>query len=196
MDDDAADAAGFGEAHVLPGLAGVGGLVDAVAHDVARTDHPRLAGAGPHDVRIGRRERQRANRLHRLVVEHRLERRAAVGGFPDAARGGAEVVRRRIAGNADRGRDAPGRRRAHVAEAQRIDRQRLRCAAPAAASLFDGCGHVAAAPPRADGRGSAREQAMDSGSATARTATSQRTGNRTAGMTTSGAVSRVYYWRP
>ena len=70
---DAGDAAGFGEAHVLPGLAGVGRLIDAVAHDVAVADHPRLAGADPDDVRIGVGDGDRADRGDRLVVEDRHE---------------------------------------------------------------------------------------------------------------------------
>src|SRR5712692_9075538 len=47
MHDDARDASGFVEARMRPRLAGVQRLVDAVADDVAVTDHPRFAGAGP-----------------------------------------------------------------------------------------------------------------------------------------------------
>ena len=39
-------------------------------------DRPRLAGARPHDAGIGRRHGERADRLRRLLVEHRLERLA------------------------------------------------------------------------------------------------------------------------
>ena len=38
---------------------------------------------------IGRVDRNGADRLHRLVVKHRLEARGTVGGFPDAAAGRA-----------------------------------------------------------------------------------------------------------
>ena len=90
---------------LLPGGAGVGGLVDAVAHHVAVADRPRFAGAGPHDARIRRRDRERADRLHRLLVEDRREGPRAVGGLPDAARRGADVVGRRVARGAGDGRD-------------------------------------------------------------------------------------------
>ncbi len=60
------------------------GFVDAVAdrHAVAR---PRLARADPDVRRIRRIDRDGADRLHRLVVEHGSERRAAVGRLPHAA---------------------------------------------------------------------------------------------------------------
>src|SRR4030095_5376303 len=97
----AADAARAGAPHVRPRRAGVGRLVDAVAGNVAVADRPRLAGAGPYDFRIRWRPRQRADPPHPLGVEHRLERFRAVGGLPDAARGGARVVDLRVAGYAD-----------------------------------------------------------------------------------------------
>src|SRR6185437_5354551 len=53
VDDDAADAARLLEPGVLPRHAGVGGLVDAVAHDVAVADDPGFAGPGPHLVVVG-----------------------------------------------------------------------------------------------------------------------------------------------
>ena len=63
MDDDLADLERLLQAHVLPGLAAVGGLVDAVAvgDGVARVV---LAGADPDDVpdRTGRRRRRRWRR--------------------------------------------------------------------------------------------------------------------------------------
>src|SRR6185295_13375146 len=68
VDDDAADPPRRVEAAVRPRLAGVCRLVDAVAdRDVAADE--RFAGAGPDDVRVRRRDRQRADRGHRLVVE-------------------------------------------------------------------------------------------------------------------------------
>ena len=99
------------QAHVLPGLAGVLRYVDAVAHDVAVADHPRLAGADPDDVRIAVGAR-RSRRWRRRAGRRRSARRsAAVGGLPDAARRGAEVVGVGIAGHAgDRG-DAARRAR-------------------------------------------------------------------------------------
>ena len=104
--EDAADAAGFVEAHVRPGLPGVDRLVDAVADHVAVADRPGFAGAGPDHVGIGRRHRERADRRDRHAVGDRRPADAAVGGLPDAARRGAGVVDRRIAGHAGDRRDA------------------------------------------------------------------------------------------
>src|SRR5262249_44202474 len=84
IDDDATDAPGLVEPHVLPRLPGLGRLVDAVADRDVAAD-PCLAGPGPDDVGIGRRDREGANRLHRLRVEYVLPVHAAVGGFGDAS---------------------------------------------------------------------------------------------------------------
>ncbi len=96
VDDDAADVAGFFEAHVLPVVAGVGRLVDAVAHRVERPDEERLAGPGPHGVGRGVGDRERADGGDLLVIEDRLPVHAAVLRLPDAARGRADVVHHRI----------------------------------------------------------------------------------------------------
>ena len=72
MDDDAPDTAGFGEAHVGPGRAGVGRLVDAVAHHVGVADGPGFAGARPDDLGVGLAT-QGADGLHGLGVEDRGE---------------------------------------------------------------------------------------------------------------------------
>ena len=72
------------QAEVRPGLAGVGGLVDAVADGEVRTRQP-FAAADVEDVRIGRRDGDPADRSGRLIVEDRLPRPAGVGGLPDAA---------------------------------------------------------------------------------------------------------------
>ena len=77
------------QAHVGPGLAAVGRFVDAVA-DRDGVARPALAGADPDHLRVGRIERDRADRLHRLLVEHRLEGRAAVDRLPHAAGRGAD----------------------------------------------------------------------------------------------------------
>ena len=121
MDDHAPDPPGVGEADVVPGLAGIGGLVDAVSHDVARTNHPGFAGSGPDRVRIGRRDRERADGLYVLRVEDRFEGLPAVDRLPDAARRRAGVVRVGIVGNAGDGGDAAGARRTHIAESRRLD---------------------------------------------------------------------------
>ena len=93
------DAAGIVEAHVGPGLSRVGGTVDPVAdRDVAANE--RFPGAGPHDVGIRGRHRERPDGGDRLFVEDRLPVNAAVRRFPDAAGCGAGVVGVRIAGDA------------------------------------------------------------------------------------------------
>ena len=72
------------EAEVRPGLAGVGGLVHAVAHGEVGPDDSR-AGADVDDVGVRRRHRDGANRAGGLVVEERRPGGAVVGGAPDAA---------------------------------------------------------------------------------------------------------------
>src|ERR1041384_2321080 len=106
VDHDPRDAAGVLEAHEGPVLPGVGGLVDPPAHRDVAPD-PRLAGAGPDDVGVGRGRRERADRGDRLVVEDRLPVDAAVAALPDPARCGAGVVGERIADDAGHGGD-PG----------------------------------------------------------------------------------------
>src|SRR5205807_1957646 len=84
---------------VLPGLAGVGRFVDAVAGlDVAAD--VRLAGADVDHVGVGRGDGQRADGLGRLVVEDGLPADAAVAGFPDAAGRDGGVVGEWVAWNA------------------------------------------------------------------------------------------------
>src|SRR5712671_4284551 len=91
--EDAGDALGLGQAHVGPRLASVGGLVDTVA-DGDRVARPGLAGADPDGPRVARVDGDRADRLHRLLVEDGPEARAAVLTLPDAAARGADVDER------------------------------------------------------------------------------------------------------
>jgi hypothetical protein len=65
MDDDAADMMRFGKSHVLPGLAGIGGFIDAVP-PVSRAGIVGLARAHPEDVGVdGPRRCRRWRRLSR-----------------------------------------------------------------------------------------------------------------------------------
>ncbi len=86
VDEDLADVLGGLQADVLPALAAVLALVDAVAVADAplRVVLPR---AHPHDVRVAGVDRHAADRVGALAVEDRRPGRAAVVGPPHAARG-------------------------------------------------------------------------------------------------------------
>src|SRR5207248_6765343 len=84
IDDDARDPLRLREPHVLPALAAVDGLVDAVA-DGDGIARPRFARSHPDDLRILRIDLHLADRLHRLLVEDGLEGGAAVLALPDPA---------------------------------------------------------------------------------------------------------------
>ena len=86
VDEDLADVLRGLEPHVLPALAPVLALV----HAVAVADAPLrvvLAGAHPHDVGVLRVERDAADGIGALAVEHGRPGAAGVLGLPDAARG-------------------------------------------------------------------------------------------------------------
>ena len=127
VDDDLRDALRIGQTHVAPRLAAVGRLVDAVADRNAVTG-PRLAGADPDVPVVGRVDRDRADRRHRLLVEHGLEGRRAVGRFPHAAARCAHEQRHLAGSVAITGerRDATAHgRRADVARAEPGDNARV-----------------------------------------------------------------------
>ena len=86
VDHDLPDVLGGLEAHVLPALAAVLALVDAVAVADAAL-RVVLAGAHPDDVRVRRVDRDAADRVGPLAVEDGRPGRPAVLGLPDAARG-------------------------------------------------------------------------------------------------------------
>ncbi len=94
------------EPHVSPGLAAVGGLVDAVALlDVAA--ELGLARPDVDHVRVGLADLDGADRRGvDLAVRHRLPGRAAVGRLPQPAAGRAEVVLQRPGGAAGHRRRA------------------------------------------------------------------------------------------
>ena len=105
IDHDASDASAGVESHTLPGAAGVGGFVDAVAERDVRAD-PRLARPGPHDVVVRARDAERSDGCDLLIVEDRLPVNAGIGRLPDAAARRASVVHVRIADHTRDGRDA------------------------------------------------------------------------------------------
>src|SRR5262249_60007322 len=113
----AGDLPGVLQAHVLPGLAGVGGLPDAGAvRDVAADG--LLAAADVDDVRVRLADGDGADGAAEEAVGDVLPGGAAVAGAPDAAAGGAEVEQQRLAGHAGDGRRAAAAERADQAVAQ------------------------------------------------------------------------------
>ena len=101
VDDDVGNLLAVAEAEMRPRLAGVGRLVDAVADRQIGAGEP-FAAADVDDVRVRRRDRDRADRSGGLVVEDRRPRPPEVGRLPHPAvyRAGIEDVRlRRHAGD-------------------------------------------------------------------------------------------------
>ena len=92
MDDDAPDMVGFPEAHVRPGLPGVGRPVDAVS-PVGRAGVVGFTRPQPEDVGVRRGHGDIADREDLLALEERLEGLAVVLGLPQAAGGRGRVER-------------------------------------------------------------------------------------------------------
>ena len=121
--DDLRNALRVFQPRLVPGLAAVGRLVDAVANRDAVAD-PRFTRADPDVLGVLRVERDRADRLHRLFVEDRPILRAAVVRFPDAATGCADKdceLAGWLAISGDRGDAAAHRGGADVARAETRD---------------------------------------------------------------------------
>ena len=100
MDADASDRVCVGEAEVSPALPGIIGAVDAVAlEDVGTQLH--LAHADVHDIGVGRRHRDRADRgAADLPIGRRRPGGPAVRRLEQPAAGRAEVVLERPLGMA------------------------------------------------------------------------------------------------
>ena len=84
IDDQRGNLLAVAQTKVRPGFAGVGGLVNSVAHGEIRPLQT-LAARHVDDVRIGRSDRDGANRLRRLIVKDRIPRAAVVSRLPNAA---------------------------------------------------------------------------------------------------------------
>ncbi len=82
---DPADPASLVEAHVLPRLAGVNRLVNAIAHDIAVSNGPGFSSARPDHVRVRLGNCERPNSGNGLVIENGSKAVATVDGFPDSA---------------------------------------------------------------------------------------------------------------
>ena len=124
IDGDRRDHLAVAQAEVLSTSSGVGGLVDAVADREIGADDAG-AGADVDDVRVRRRDGDRADRAGRLVVEQRHPVGAVVGRAPDAAVVEADVEDVRLAGDAGQRAGASGARRADVAPAHLAEREVL-----------------------------------------------------------------------
>ena len=99
IDDDFADGARVAQADVLPGLAAVHGLVDAVAlRDVAA--QAGFSRADVQNIWIGHRHGEAANGGRAFLVEDRGPGQSAVGRLKDTAAGASEVVGGGIPGDA------------------------------------------------------------------------------------------------
>src|SRR3981081_3528668 len=83
IDSDLRNLLRVAQAEVGPRLAGIRGLVDAVAHRQIWTRQP-FPASDVDDVGIRQRDRHPAYRSGRLVVEDRIPRSPGVGGLPDA----------------------------------------------------------------------------------------------------------------
>ena len=70
------------QSYIGPVLSAVRRFVNAIS-DRDAVSHPRLSRAHPYDLRIGRIDSDRANRLRRLPIEYRFEGRTTIDRFPD-----------------------------------------------------------------------------------------------------------------
>ena len=114
IDVDLRDHLALAQTEMRPRLAGVGRLVHAVARREIGANDAR-ARADVDDVRIGRRDGDRADRSGRLLVEQRLPVRAVVGRAPHAAVVEADVDDVRLARHAGHRARAAGARRSDLA---------------------------------------------------------------------------------
>src|SRR5262249_18262509 len=111
---------------VLPRLAGVGAAVDAVA-DLDVAADVGLAGAGVDHIGVGGGDGEGAEGGGGELVGEGVPADAAVGGLPDAGRGGGRVVGGGVGGDAGGAAGASAEGGADVAEGEVLE---LRRAAP------------------------------------------------------------------
>ena len=96
MNNDSSNVPGVFQADVRPGLAGVGGFVDAVSEREVAAD-AGFARADIDDVGIGIRHGNGADGRYRLLIKERIPADPAIGGFPDASASRAKIVGIRLA---------------------------------------------------------------------------------------------------
>jgi hypothetical protein len=124
IDVDAADLLRVAQPHEAPGLPAVGRAVDTLALGDVRA-HVGLAGADVEGLGIGGRDRERADRAHRHVVEVRPPGAAGVQGLPHATVDGAEVEVVGLTGNARDREHAPATERPDQPPAQVLEQRRV-----------------------------------------------------------------------
>ena len=123
IDAEACDLLAVGEAGGLPGAAAVAGPEHALAlGNVAA--HVGLASADVDDTRIGRRQGEGADGLHRLGVEQRLPGAAGIARLPHSAIDAAEVEVFALARHAGHGQHAAAAEGADAAPVQGIQLRR------------------------------------------------------------------------
>ncbi len=116
VDENHGDLLGTTQTEVRPRFSRVGGLVDSVAGREIRTLQA-FAAAHVNDVRIGRCNRQRANRARGLVIENRIPGVAKIGALPDAAIDGGHVENVGLVRHAGDGHGAASAKRPDAAPA-------------------------------------------------------------------------------
>src|SRR6185312_6103269 len=120
IDYDPANSPRLAQAHVLPRLACIRGLVNPVTHDVRIANRPRLAGPGPYGAGFRRSSGERTDRLNVHTVKHWHEGATTIARLPHTARRRAHVPRTRITRDARHRSDATTVRRPHVLESKRF----------------------------------------------------------------------------
>ena len=117
---DAPNVMGVAQTGIVPGLAAVAGLINAVTVRNVQTDG-RFAGAGVDHIGVGRGYRQRADgRTGEKTVGDVLPIDAAVNRFPNAAGASAKIKCHGVGGMASHCDHPPAARRANAAPYQRL----------------------------------------------------------------------------
>src|SRR5690348_2327061 len=91
IDDDSSNTSGGIEAHVLPRLPRICGLVHTVA-DGHVAANERLARTNPHDAVVRRGDCNRPDRLRRFFIEDGMPIESAIGGLPYSSRSRTGVI--------------------------------------------------------------------------------------------------------
>ena len=121
MDDNATDVVGVRETHVLPCFAAIDGFVDAVAIGSIAA-HAGFAHAGVDDVGVGFGDRDRAHRAGvELAVGDGQPGCSGIGGLPNTAAGGAEVIGGGLGSDAGNGDSAAAAEGADLAVLERLE---------------------------------------------------------------------------